>query len=166
MACGAAAASTSPDGEAAAYDEDGAVSSSRLAASATSEAALQTTTLLQALFRLGYVPTEGQLQGAMALLAPCLEELSPKTLFNTMYALAKWGAVPGESTAGQAFFEAWSSHAPRRFIPALTMPQLVVTAWALKTLGYRATTEVEVRLDRDRDFGEKGKGGMQGGSIA
>ena len=50
-----------------------------------------------------------------------LDELSPKLLFNLLYALGKWDATHLNT---RAFFSAWSEYAPRQWLPLLTTPQL------------------------------------------
>lgn len=134
---------------------------------AASSSALHTALLLQALARLGHEPTPAQVDGALARLATRLQELTPGCLFKTLYALAKWdprggaplppdggegksgaGALEDAATAGRrAFLAAWSAQAPRRgLLSALTTPQLVVAAWALRALGYRVTPDARVRF--------------------
>jgi hypothetical protein len=125
---------------------EGAVAAAAAGAPGGESSALHTALLLQALARLGHEPTPAQLDRALARLAPRLGELTPKCLFQTLYALAKWDPAASADTGRRAFLRAWSAQAPKRgLLAALTTPQLVVAAWALRALGYQATPDARVR---------------------
>jgi hypothetical protein len=74
-------------------------------------------------------------------MAPHLRRLSPRCLFNVVFALARWGDRVCGGPGGAVFLASLSGEAPRLFA-ALEPSQLVVATWSLHTLGYRPPAEV------------------------